>query len=114
MTFFKRNIITTILLLPYFYGWYYVVDWFTSEHSKYQNSCGAANVGMLMLLLLILAIYSLTMLINVIFRKGQSRSDYVKFLLIVILPVVLLYVGTTVYNVFSNHNPLEANLQNLK
>ena len=114
MTLFKRNIFTTILLLPYFYGWYYLIDWFTSEHSKYPHSCGAANVGMLMLLLLIIAIYSLIMLINVILRKGQSRLDYVKFLLIVILPAVLLYVGATVYTVFSNPNSSEANIQKFK
>jgi hypothetical protein len=114
MDIFKRNIFTTILMFPYFYGWYFVIDWFTSVHAKYPQSCGAANAGMLVLLLLIITIYSLTMLVNIIVRKGQGRSDSIKFLLIVIIPVILLYFGATVYAMISNHTPPETNLHEFK
>ncbi|MEY4541307.1 MAG: hypothetical protein RLZZ306_3064 [Bacteroidota bacterium] len=91
MKLFKRNVFTTILILPYFYWWYYLIDWFALGHAKYPNSCGAANVGLIVLYILVISIYSIIMLINVIVRKGESRLDYVKFLLVIIIPVILLY-----------------------
>jgi hypothetical protein len=103
MTFFKRNILTTIFILPYFYWWYYLIDWFTSGHAKYPNSCGAANVGLIVLHLLVISIYSIVMLINVILRKGESRLDYVKLLLIIIIPIILLYF------LLDNSTPPETN-----
>jgi hypothetical protein len=113
MALFKRNTITTILILPYLYWWYYLIDWFAG-HAKYPQSCGAANGALIILHLLIISVYALIMLINVILRKEESRSDYVKFLLIVIIPAILLYVGATVYAVLSNPNQPKTNLNEFK
>ena len=110
MTFFKRNIFTTILIIPYFYWWYYLITWFTSGRAKYPNSCGAANGALIVFHLLIISIYVIIMLINVILRKGQGRLDYVKFSLIVILPNILLYL----YLVLTNVNSPETSLQEFK
>lgn len=103
MNLFKRNVFTTVLIFPYFYWLYYLIDWFAFDYAKYPSSCGAANVGLIVLHLLITSIYAIIMLINVILRKGQSRLDYVKFLLIVIIPIILLYF------VFDNSNSLKTN-----
>jgi hypothetical protein len=103
MTLFKRNIFTTILILPYFYWWYYLIDWFALGHAKYPNSCGAANVGLIVLHILVMSIYSIVLLINVILGRGESRLDYVKFLLIIIIPVFLLYF------LFDSSTPPETN-----
>lgn len=105
MALFKRNILTTIFILPYFYWWYYLIDWFTLDHAKYPNSCGAANGALIVFHLLIVSIYAIAMLINVILRQGQSRLDYVKFFLAIILPVVFLYL----YLIFNTSNPSEVN-----
>jgi hypothetical protein len=110
MALFKRNIVTSILLLPYFYGWYFSIDWFALGHAKSPNSCGAANGFLLVFQLLIVTVYALMMLINVILREGKSRLDYVKFLLIVIAPAFLLYL----YLVFSSSNTPEVNLHEFK
>ena len=88
----KRNIFTTISILFYLYWWGYFIYWFTFGRSEYPHSCGVANAGMLVLHLLVIAFYSLIMLINVILRSGENRLDYLKFLLIIIAPPVLLYL----------------------
>jgi hypothetical protein len=102
MVFLKRNIVTTILILPYFYWWYYLIDWFESGGAKYPNSCGAANAGMLVITLLIVACYSFAMIINIIFRDSNNNIDYVKFLIIILAPLIMLYIFFTTRYIFFN------------
>ncbi len=106
-----RNIFTTISILPYFYWWYFLIDWFTSDRAKYPNSCGAANTGFIIYHLLIISIYAVAMLLNIALRKQQGRLDYVKFFLIIILPNIFLYLFMILNSV---KDSIETNLQEFK
>jgi hypothetical protein len=85
---FTRHIKSTILLIAYGLWWTYVFYWFTSGASAYPNSCGAANGGLVILTLLIVAIYTLTGSILTITSKGQRRKDFLIFVGLILSPIV--------------------------
>ena len=94
MELFNRHKISTFFLIIYIFWIIYVINWFKSGSSNYPNSCGAANGALIMLTFLIIAVYSLILIIKVIIAKEQNRSDFLKiFGLIYFLPIVLILVS---------------------
>jgi len=91
MGLFKRHILSSIFLVFYLACWIYFIYWTTSSSENHQYSCGAANAGVIMLIFLIIAIYSVTLTIKIIFAEGEVRSDYLKFLAVVLVPALFLF-----------------------
>jgi hypothetical protein len=91
MGLFNRHKISTFFLLIYIFWIIFVINWFKSGSSSYPHSCGAANGGLIMLTFLIIAIYSLILIVKIIIAKEQKRSDFFKiFGLIYVLPIILI------------------------
>ncbi len=90
MQIFKRHITSTVFLFLYALWWVHFFYWFAYDAAKYPNSCGAANGGLIVLSLLVVAGYSLTTFILTLASKGQKRVDYLIFFVLVLLPI--LYV----------------------
>ena len=101
MAFFRRHIIASIFIVLYFICWGYTIHWFTSGNANYPNSCGAANAGMLIIILVITAFYSFIFFVNIFFQKGDNKLDYLKFLLIIMAVPTILWLYFTVVSLFS-------------
>lgn len=94
MALFNRHKISTFFLIIYIFWIIFVVNWFKSGSFNYPNSCGAANGALIMMTFLILAIYSLILVIKIIIAKEQKRSDFLKiFGLVYVLTFVLILVS---------------------
>ena len=85
---FKRHTASTVFLAFYFAWWTLLIYLFVSGSLDYPDSCGAANGALLMLTFLVAAIYALILIIKIGLTQGQKRSDYLKFLGLVLLPVI--------------------------
>lgn len=94
MQLFNRHKTSTFFLIIYIFWIIFVINWFKAGSSNYQNSCGAANGGLIMITFLIIAIYSLVLFFKIIIAKEEKRSDFYKiFGLIYILPIILILVS---------------------
>ena len=101
MTIFKRHILATMLLGIYVCVWAFSINWFTSDNSKYPNSCGAANGGLLVIDLIVTVVYGLIFFVNIFFQKGDNKLDYLKFLLMIMAVPTILWFYFTVVSLFS-------------
>ena len=94
MAIFKRHIFVTIFLGIYMCWWlfstYQLYIFYTTEN----RSCGYGYTGVFLYLmnLILGGVYVLSMLINVILKNGQNRNDFIKFLVGVAIPPVLLFL----------------------
>jgi len=77
-------------MLLYYSWWIHFIYWFTSGAAEYPNSCGAANAGMIMITLVIIFIYSIVLLYLILKNEQQKQKDYIKFIISVYVPIVLL------------------------
>jgi hypothetical protein len=100
MSILRRHIFATLFLGIYFICWGYTIHWFTSENANYPNSCGAANVGMIVIILAITASYSIIFFVNVLLQKGDNKLDYLKFLLAIISVPVAIWLYLTIASFF--------------
>ena len=100
MAIFKRHIITSIFIVLYCGCWGYTIHWFTSGNANYPNSCGAANAGMLIIILVIAAFYCFIFFVNIFFQKGDNKLDYLKFLLITMAVPTIIWLYLTVAFLF--------------
>lgn len=89
MRLFARHIKSSVFLVIYALFWAYLYYWFSTPTSIYPNSCGAANGGLIILVLLLSTIGSLVMIVLAIMEKGQNRIDYSVFLGLILSPVLL-------------------------
>ena len=101
MAIFRRHIIASIFIVLYCGCWGYTIHWFTSGNASYPNSCGAANAGMLVIILVITAFYIFIFFVNILFQKGDDKLDYLKFLLIIMATPTILWFYFTVVSLFS-------------
>ncbi len=103
MNLFRRNTNASLLIFLYLAWWlYFVYGAFFDSHERANNQPYPCNSGLGAIILhgLIILVYFAVTLIHVIFTRGLNRKDYSKFLIIVILPAILLYV----YLVFNVSN----------
>ncbi|WP_293310492.1 hypothetical protein [Pedobacter sp. UBA5917] len=87
--FIKRRYIALILLLPYFGLWYLCISSFHTPANPLKKSCGAANAGMLLLMLAAIAFTSIIFLVFILTHKGQQRKDFTALLLLTYFPLVI-------------------------
>jgi hypothetical protein len=100
MAILRRHIFTTIFLGIYFICWSYTIYWFTSGKANYPNSCGAANAGVLVIILTMTVIYSIIFFVNVLLQKGDNKLDYLKFLLVVIAVPTIIWFYLSIASFF--------------
>ncbi len=74
MHIFYRHKIASLALSFYALWWVHVFYWFASDASRYPNSCGLANAGLLFLTTCITGIYSLTLLISLLTREREVKK----------------------------------------
>jgi len=86
--FIKRQYIPLISLLPYFAVW----GLFFMPVDPSKRSCGAANAGMLILMILAMASTTITFLVLIHVNKGQERKDFTTILLLTYLPLLIAVV----------------------
>ena len=79
----------------------------TMESQPYPCNSG---LGIIIIHVLIILSYVSVTFILVVFTKGVKRKDYLKFLLMVVVPIILLYA----YLVFNNLYSLQANIHQFK
>lgn len=77
-------------MVVYAFWWIHFFYWFNYGKSVYPNSCGAANGALVVLTLLIVAIYSVTLIVLALTNTGQKRTDYLIFLALVLAPILYL------------------------
>jgi len=88
---FKRHTTSTFFIIVY-YAWIgFVINFFTSGAANYPHSCGAANGGMIMLTVFMIAVYSITLVIKMISSK-EASGDYGKLLGVVFLPLLIIMI----------------------
>ena len=90
MQIFKRHILSTIFLTIYFVWWLGFISWFAFGNSNSPNSCGAVNGALVVWTAIIVIVNFLTLLVKILITKGQNRADYMKFIGMVLFPVLLL------------------------
>ena len=94
MNLFKRHVLFTIFLFLYLFWILFVILWFKTGTSNYPNSCGAANGGLIILTLLVILIYTIVIILKIIFSKTENRIDYLKILgLTIILPILFIIIS---------------------
>jgi hypothetical protein len=82
----RRHKYSTFSLIFYLIVWSLVVLWFYSGSAGYSHSDGSANGALVMFLILLIVVYSITLLILYFVSRNV---DYLKIIGMVYLPVLL-------------------------
>ncbi len=94
---FRRHIISTILMLPYF-GWLWLCN---DSLSGMQNAidgtkddpgprCGTGLAAFAIFAIGVALVYTLVLFIRLSFAAPENRKDYFKFILLVNVPLVVM------------------------
>ncbi|MEO6303408.1 MAG: hypothetical protein ABIP51_09550 [Bacteroidia bacterium] len=84
-----RRVLISVLLIVYFLWWAYGFYFFHNISEDRHRSCGLANAGMLMLMLLAFVAGFVITLVLYLVSKGQARKDFFIALMLVILPIII-------------------------
>lgn len=87
---FKRHIFSTVVFISYLIWLIFVVKWFNSVDTNNPNSCGAANGALIVATGLLVVIISILILSQIILTRGQQRIDYLKYLGLLYIPIILI------------------------
>lgn len=71
----KRRILTSIALTSYYLIWFYIF-WSFHDIETPEESCGAANGGLIVLMLLISGLYFIITITLTLTSHGQKRKDF--------------------------------------
>ena len=92
LDFIKRRYIALISLLPYFALWGLCFNFFHLVAENPKSSCGAANGGMLVIMLLAMASTTVIFFVFSLISKGQKRRDFITILFITYLPLLIAVI----------------------
>ena len=90
----KRHNKSTVLLSIYFLWWTFVIYYCFSLTKHIKPTCDFSPLGITAVSLLLGFIYALGFLIKAIMTKEPNKTDYLIFLVLITLPLVIggLYV----------------------
>lgn len=92
LDFIKRRYIALISLLPYFALWGLCFSFCHTVAENPRSSCGAANAGMLIMILFAMASTTIIFLVFSLINKGQERRDFITILLLTYLPLLIAVI----------------------
>ena len=89
LNFIKRRTLTVISLILYFIVWAFGFSFFHKAYDNPANGCGAANGGLLVLLVLLSGLYISITLVLILACRGQKRKDFLLAFALVLLPILV-------------------------